>query len=280
MVCPKCNYLMQPFDSECPRCHGKGLAPSTPATPPPTVAPQAVMPPVTAQRAPMQTAPPTPVVAPANVIPVTAQANASGATLPYFLVGHDGVFGKPTLYRVYGDDDALLFITAGGFHAGLFNQVKAMRDETGDGGFAASGAIVRTAMIASRTGGAVAGAGLGLAAGGLMWAMGKVADKEIAKRAQVLDAMTLDQLRLEAKNSKTGLHIAPANVSQVVLRPSKKFSMSDAPEVPGYLSFHHQPAQKTRKWKMMILSLTDAQLAVQEFRRVLGADNVDVKFPF
>lgn len=32
MNCPACNYLMDVFDSECPRCHGKGLSESAPET--------------------------------------------------------------------------------------------------------------------------------------------------------------------------------------------------------------------------------------------------------
>lgn len=53
MICPQCSYMMDAFDKECPRCHGKGIPQQPAQQPPPSSAPrpQAVLP----QAAPSQT---------------------------------------------------------------------------------------------------------------------------------------------------------------------------------------------------------------------------------
>ena len=42
MICPRCGYMMDAFDKECPRCHGKGVAapPQAPPLPSATTAPR------------------------------------------------------------------------------------------------------------------------------------------------------------------------------------------------------------------------------------------------
>jgi len=35
MECPKCGYLMQPFDKQCPRCHHDPAVAAAPKAPPP-----------------------------------------------------------------------------------------------------------------------------------------------------------------------------------------------------------------------------------------------------
>lgn len=43
MKCPKCDYLMSAFDSECPKCHGKGIARLAPTNLPPAPPPSPVV---------------------------------------------------------------------------------------------------------------------------------------------------------------------------------------------------------------------------------------------
>ncbi len=39
MICPKCGFMMDAFDKECPRCHGRGMTqPNPPVAPPPQMA--------------------------------------------------------------------------------------------------------------------------------------------------------------------------------------------------------------------------------------------------
>jgi len=53
MICPKCDYMMDAFDKECVRCHGKGIAPK-----PAPVAPAPVTTDVPAPKPIPQAAPP------------------------------------------------------------------------------------------------------------------------------------------------------------------------------------------------------------------------------
>ena len=77
MQCPLCNYLMSDFDTECARCHGKGLAP-----PPQQQA--AVAPPQHQQQLPQQPPPPYPNQYP-QTMPGTAPDDA-----PSFLMAFLG----------------------------------------------------------------------------------------------------------------------------------------------------------------------------------------------
>jgi hypothetical protein len=57
MICPQCGYMMDAFDKECPRCHGKA-APSAQTIPQPTAQPGTAQP-GTAQPGTPQSAPQT-----------------------------------------------------------------------------------------------------------------------------------------------------------------------------------------------------------------------------
>jgi hypothetical protein len=140
--------------------------------------------------------------------------------------------------------------------------------------------MARAVAAGARSG--AAGAGVGLIAagvgGGLMWLGGKIAGSQVAKRAEVLDAFSLEGLRQEATEGKHCFWVGRENTSQVRLRPASRglFSLDEA-NVEGYVSFVHQG---TGKWKLKLLTWADATAAVHEFRRVLGADQITVKFPF
>ena len=269
MDCPLCDYVMDAFDRECPRCHGQGLAPKTPPAAPPTAMAAPKAPPPFAPKSAAPVAPPS---APLQGVPAhVAAANAPGAALPYFFA-----LTTNKVYRVYLDADALLFVQAGGEHPNIVNVIRAAYGENGDGGLAMGGAVARTSVVAAQTMGAAGGVGLGLAAGALHLVYAVNADNLMRKRAQTLDPMSADELRAEA--AKRGCIVQADNTSGVVLRPPKTWSWTDSNVYTGYLTFHNR-AKKTRKWKMILASQTDAELAVREFRRIVGA-GVEVKFPF
>lgn len=277
MTCPLCNYVLDPFDDECRRCHGKGIekpaAPAEPAAPP---VPEKLW-------AALQTPIPGTTREPSAPPPVPLQAATSGApeaVPPYFLMVLEGGFHDPKLFRVYCDAEALLFIYAGPYHFGMIDDIKRMRGGNGEFGNRVGGAMARAVAAGARSG--VGGAGIGLVAagvgGGLMWLGGKIAGTQVAKRAEVLDALSLEGLRQEATEGKHCFWVGRENTSQVKLRPASRslFSFDEA-GVEGYVDFVHQG---TGKWKLKLITWADATAAVHEFRRVLGADQVAVKFSF
>jgi hypothetical protein len=196
---------------------------------------------------------------------------------PYFLVAYEVLFllgGAPKLFRVYGDTDALLFIKAGPYHPAMADSIKQMRGKSGEKVGEAAG---RAIALGARAGGEI-GAVAGAVAAGLDWLTLKSLNPEVAQRARVLDAMTLDDLRQAAASEKHCFRVAQGNVSKVRLRPvSRGFFSLDEPDLAGYLSFVHRP---TGKWLLKLVSHADARDAVREFRRVLPADQIEVRFSF
>jgi len=278
MTCPLCNYVMEPFDVECRRCHGKGVEkPAAPAEPPPPSAP-----PVPEKLwAVLQTPVPGTTAAPSSPPPNTPlPPGSTGEAPPYFLMVLEGGFHDPKLFRVYADAEALLFIYAGPYHFGMLDDIKRMRGQEGVMGNRMAGVTARAVAAGARSG--VAGAGVGLIGagivGGLLWVGGKIAGSQIAKLAEVLDLLSLEGLREEAGAGKHCFWVGPGNTSQAKLRPANRGLMSfDEADVEGYAEFVHQ---STGKWKLKLLTWADAAAAVQEFRRVLGADQVHVRFRF
>jgi hypothetical protein len=281
---------MDPFDTECPRCHGKGLSKPTEV------------------KATEVKAAPTNVAAPlSQTSPFTSSTNANqpatnnagndsnvainatsplvqGGPLPYFFAVYES--GDSKLFRVYADSDALLFIFAGPYHMSLVDGLKAMRGEpAGDAALMPGEVIGRSGLIAGRAGAiagaGMAGAGIGMLAagigGGLLLAGAKMAAGQIDKRTQVLDAMSADQLRHEANTVKGSFRVAPDNTSNMQLLPVKSgiFSSDDA-TFTGYLQFAHKPSGK---WKLKFFTHLDAQSAIQECGRVMGSANIIVQIP-
>lgn len=70
MNCPECGYAMGAFDTDCARCHGKGLPPTAPTAPTPTApAPTATVPqPAPQAVVPTHSVPTQPVAAPGQPI--------------------------------------------------------------------------------------------------------------------------------------------------------------------------------------------------------------------
>lgn len=266
--CPLCGYLMDAFDIECRRCHGKGIA-----VPAPQVAPP--MAPVSSSTVPLP--------APAPPLAPTAPAPPLGPTglPPFFLVAHEPGWGTPKLFRVYLDADALLFIDAGPYHMNMKDNIKRERGEASATALHMAEGLGRGIATAARVGGLAGGAvvgGAAIVAGGLVAVGGMVAEKERKKRGAILDALTLDQLREEAASGKGCFRIERANTSKVQLRPiSRSVLSNDEPDIAGYLRFVH--AQKG-KWKLKLITLPDAYDAVVEFRRIIGPDQIESQFPF
>lgn len=279
---------MDPFDIECPRCHGKGMAkPAKTKNAPVVTAPAQNAPTVAAplaQTSPFELSPSTN-QPPANAVnnPTSSPLVQSGV-LPYFFAVYES--GDSKLFRVYADSDALLFIAAGPYHMSLVDGLKAMRGEpSGDAALMPGEVIGKSGLIAGRAGAiagsAMAGAGIGMLAaglgGGLLMVGAKIAAGQIDKRSQEIEAMSADQLRHEANTAKGSFRVAPDNTSQVQLLPVKSgiFSSDDA-TFTAYLHFAHKPSGK---WKLKFFTQLDAQSAIQEFRRVMGDANVAVQIP-
>jgi hypothetical protein len=170
---------------------------------------------------------------------------------------------QPKTFRFYPDRDDLLVLHAGPFSWGL---VATLSDRPG----------VREQ---GRTG-AVHGGNAG-AAGALMGAASDAfARKGLAKRAAVLDRMTLDELRAEADADKNSFRITADNTSKAKVEPpSSSFGADRAKEqmIAGRLKFTHA---KAGKWELVLLNRTDARLAIRSMRRVLGPESVDVTLRF
>jgi hypothetical protein len=186
----------------------------------------------------------------------------------YFAVAFDGsssFLAKARFYRVYPAGDELLFIQAGPFNWSAVD-VAVGRD-------AIRGMAIRNSAMY----GAEVGVGLGLIAAGAMALMNAQERKEIAKRAAVLDPMTIERLREEADKDKASFRVTADNTKDVKVEPPKTGFFANKnvePNIVGRLRFTHDP---TGKWALVILTKTDARAAIREFRRVLGRDHVDVE---
>jgi hypothetical protein len=191
---------------------------------------------------------------------------ADDGTPDYFAVAYDGNggFHKPRSFRVYPDGDELHFV-----HAGTFNW-HAVDAAIGRDAIRAM-AIRNTAMYGA------AGAGLGLLAAGVVAITAAVDRKAIAKRAAVLDPMTLDQIRAEVESNKDCFRVTADNTTEARFQPpSESFWANKQVEgnVVGRLRFTHD---STGKWTLVILTKPDARAAIRAFRQVLGRKNVEVE---
>jgi hypothetical protein len=185
----------------------------------------------------------------------------------YFAVAYDGtstLVHKPRSFRVYPDGDELLFV-----HAGPFNWhcVDATIGRDAIRGMA----IRNTAMYGA------AGAGLGLVAAGMVAITVAVDRKAIAKRAAVLDPMTLAQIRAEVDGNKDCFRVNADHTTDAKFEPRSTSMWANKQieaNVVGWLRFTHKP---TGKWTLAILTKPDARAAIKAFRRVLGPKAVDVE---
>lgn len=197
---------------------------------------------------------------------VEDEAVADDGTPDYFAVAYDGNggFHKPRSFRVYPDGDELLFV-----HAGPFNWHAV---DAAIGRDPMRNMAIRNTMMYG-----AAGAGLGLVAAGLVAVTAAVDRKAITKRAEILDPMTLDQLRAEVGSNKDCFRLTADNATDAKFEPPSESMWANKQIeaiVVGRLRFTHAT---TGKWTLVILTKPDARAAIRAFRRVLGRKNVDVE---
>jgi hypothetical protein len=98
----------------------------------------------------------------------------------------------------------------------------------------------------------------------------------LARRAAVLDRMTLDELRAEAESDPLSFRVTPETTTRARVEPPVRHEDDDWRAhtfTVGRLKFTHAAAGK---WELVLVTRFDALAAVREFRRVLGEDHVDV----
>jgi len=186
----------------------------------------------------------------------------------FFLAVYDGsksVVHKPRVFRVYPDGDDLLFVWAGPFSWGAIDAL-AMQ-----GHIAAS--AFRAGMAA---GGAEAGLAVGLAGAALTAISDAAIRRQMTKRQEELDPMTMDQLRAQADGDKTSFRVTADTTTDARIGPpaSGIWANKDIEAaIAGHLYFRHD---RTGKWNLVLLTNADASAAIRAFRRVLGKRKVDV----
>jgi hypothetical protein len=101
--------------------------------------------------------------------------------------------------------------------------------------------------------------------------------KGLARRAAVLDRMTLDELRAESESDALSFRITPENTTVAKIEPpGPRQGDEDRRAVEwtvGRLKFTHATAGK---WELLLVTTADVRMAIRAFRRVLGVENVEV----
>jgi hypothetical protein len=187
------------------------------------------------------------------------------APLQYFIAAYEGTLVHlPKLYRVYPDCDGLLVI-----HAGPFNwwMVGARKLWSGVRGAAARAGAMH---------GSAVGFGIGLAASVVGIFTSASEARELAKRAAVLDPMSIEQLRTQTVADKASFRLTADTASDVRIYPPSTSIFANKNvqgAIVGNLHFTHQP---TGKWDFLLLTKPDAKAAIRAFRGALGKENVAV----
>jgi hypothetical protein len=187
----------------------------------------------------------------------------------YFLAVYDGsksVVHKPRVFRVYLDGDELLFVWAGPFSWGAIDAL-AMQGHVAASAF-------RAGMAA---GGAEAGLAVGLAGAALTAISDAAIRRQMVKRQEELDPMTVDQLRAQADGDRTSFRVNADNTTDARIGPPVGGIWANKDieaTLAGHLYFRHERAGK---WDLMLLTRADAKAAIRTFRRVLGKRDVDVE---
>lgn len=255
--CPLCNYLMDPFDTECRRCHGKGV--SAPPLPVVTSSPPGL--------------PQASASAPSGSACARTGSGDLSSSPDYALIARETGLSENRLYRLYDAGDSLLMIHAGPYDMFLREELEAERSVHGKGVNKADFAG-KAIAIGARAGGGVGAVGAGIVVG-LGMLSSSIAGAEIKKRSAVLDLMTLDELRQEAEFDQKSFVIRRDIVEQVKIRSrSDGFFSPDEPHFAGFLSFKHRDSGK---WRLKVFSGRDLRLAADLLVRVLGDDRVEQK---
>jgi hypothetical protein len=211
----------------------------------------------------------------------------------FFLAVFQGGFSEARVFRAYPDGDSVLFVYAG--PAPAFLDVEVARNAgRGDwkakmartlktslvsaGGAVLIGLAVLTAILgrlAIRDGSnitdiiaMVLGIGTVVAIGLVVALTGAL--RRLLKRVDLLDTLSREDLRDEARRDKQSFVATEDNVKGVRIDPPDGSSRGGA---AAYLSFRHKP---TGKWKMNLMTRQDARAAARAFRDLLGHHEVEV----
>jgi hypothetical protein len=163
---------------------------------------------------------------------------------------------QPKTFRLYPYRDELLVLHAGPF---AWAQVNLLADRPG---------IPDADRKKVREAGALGS--------GMVTDADEFVRKGLAKRAAVLDRMTLDELRAEADTDPLSFRVTPETTPRARIEPPTSHGDEDWRAhtfTVGRLKFTHP---KAGKWDMVLVTRADALAAVREFRRVLGDEHVDV----
>jgi hypothetical protein len=163
---------------------------------------------------------------------------------------------QPKTFRLYPYRDELLVLHAGPFD---WRQVELLADRPG---------VPDAERKKIREQGALGS--------GMVTDADEFVRRGLAKRAAVLDRMTLDELRAEADSDKLSFRVTPETTGRARIEPPVRHEDDDRRAYTftvGRLKFTHATAGK---WELVLVTRFDALAAVREFRRVLGEDHVDV----
>lgn len=134
-----------------------------------------------------------------------------------------------------------------------------------------------TIRIGGRHGAEWAGTGAAEAgiALGIDWVVGKKPAHDVAERAEVLDPMTIEQLRAEVESDEASFRVTLDNSDVSIDEPANNLWKGDESKlgIEGRLRFSHRP---TGKWNLQLIRREDVKEAVRAFRRVPRKENVGV----
>lgn len=185
------------------------------------------------------------------------QESAAAAPTPFVLAWSEArLFGEDRVFRIYRDGHSLLVIYAGQF----------LPQKMGLEGFMPN--AVKLATSLTPTGLVV---NLGAAYGD--WVVGKDFDK----RAAWLDAMSLEELRVEAHNNDASRILTASTTSDIHLGfPETKFWSNDflQSKVTGCLTFNH----KRKKWELAFFTPEEREFARQALVDAFGSESVSSVF--
>lgn len=189
----------------------------------------------------------------------TAEAEPTDESSPeYFVAAYPPgtSLRQPKTFRLYPYRDELLVLHAGPF---AWRQVDLLADRPG---------VPDGERKKIREEGALGS--------GMVTDADEFVRRGLAKRAAVLDRMTLDELRSEVDSDKLSFRVTPETTNRARIEPPVRHEDDDRRAYTftvGRLKFAHATAGK---WELVLVTRFDALAAVREFRRVLGEDHVDV----
>ena len=181
------------------------------------------------------------------------ESPAATPTPPFVLAWSEAkLFGEDRVFRIYRDGQSLLVIYAGQF----------LPQKMGVKGFLPD--AVRLASMLTPAGLLV---NAGVAYGD--WVVGKDFDK----RAAWLDAMSLEELRVEANNNDASRIITVSTTTDINFGfPDTKFWSNEYlhSKVTGCLTFKH----KGKKWELAFFTVEERDFTCKALREIFGRERV------